>query len=96
MALKFETKDKRRDNEDYWDWQIYLTGDQKELSEIEYVEYTLHDTFPNPIRRVYNLTNGFKMKTAGWGIFAIFIRIHFKDEKRKDELRTHEFEFKDL
>ena len=96
MAIKFKTKDKRRRNEDWWDWEIFLEGDEIELNEIEYVEYTLHETFPNPIRRIYDRSNGFKLETSGWGIFTIYIRIHFKDKNRKDEFKEHELDFKDL
>ncbi len=35
-----------------WDWTVYVTAPPAVLNEIRCVEYTLHPTFPNPIRRV--------------------------------------------
>ncbi|MCK4820650.1 hypothetical protein KA005_33100 [bacterium] len=86
MALEIIQNNKRREMEDYWDWELYIKGDWEELKEIEYVEYTLHETFPNPIRRKYNSKDGFKLKTAGWGEFTVFIRVHYKENiNKKDE-----------
>lgn len=83
--MPFVQTSRRRGNEDWWDWEIHLEESEEKLDEIEYVEYTLHDTFPNPIRRIYDRSSGFKLETNGWGIFTVYIRIHFKDERRQDE-----------
>jgi transcription initiation factor IIF auxiliary subunit len=68
-------------NEDRWDWEIHLDGEQKDLSEIDYVEYTLHQSFPNPIRRVYNHHSGFKLETNGWGTFPVYLTVKYKNKK---------------
>jgi transcription initiation factor IIF auxiliary subunit len=93
MPLKTVQTSKRRGREDWWDWEIHLEGSREELSEVEYVEYTLHETFPNPIRRSYDPSDGFKLETSGWGTFEVSIRIHFKDQRKRDELPTHKLVF---
>jgi len=37
-----------------WDWTVFIVSDDKTLNEVEYVEYTLHPTFPKPINQVLN------------------------------------------
>lgn len=85
MSIKVVQSNTRRDMEDYWDWEMHLEGSREQLNEIAYVEYTLHETFPNPIRRKYDASDGFKLETAGWGEFTVHIRVHYKDSKRPDD-----------
>src|SRR6516165_7227020 len=35
-----------------WDWTIFVDADPNTLEQIDCVEYTLHPTFPNPVRKV--------------------------------------------
>lgn len=42
---------------DRWDWTVFIQAPQEVLNTISYVEYTLHPTFPDPIRRVYTTTD---------------------------------------
>ena len=49
MPIEIIQTDIRRGTDDWWDWEIHLEGSEEELNGIEYVEYTLHETFPNPI-----------------------------------------------
>lgn len=93
MPIEIVQTDRRRGTEDWWDWEMHLEGSEEELNEIEYVEYTLHETFPNPIRRKYDAKDGFQLKTSGWGIFPVYIRIHYKDKLKSDEMRIHQLSF---
>ncbi len=110
MSIRIVQSNQKRQNEDRWDWEVHLEGDNaklgtslaerakakkdnEELDGIEYVEYTLHETFPNPVRRSYNRNDGFQLKTSGWGIFTVYIRIHYKDEKRRDNLQELQLRF---
>ena len=64
---------------EWYDWSIYLEGDQDTLNSIQDVTYYLHPTFPNPIRTVSNPKDGFRLSTRGWGEFEIKIMIKFKN-----------------
>ena len=66
--------------ENYWEWSVELDGEPEELDKVLFVEYTLHETFPNPIRRISTRENNFKLKTAGWGEFMIYAKVLFKDK----------------
>lgn len=70
---------------DWWQWEAFLVDEGSgELEQVDYVEYVLHPTFPNPIRRVDDPEGGFILKTAGWGTFRLKAFVHTKDgEKRK-------------
>jgi transcription initiation factor IIF auxiliary subunit len=76
----------RGDN--YWDWAVWLDGQSDELDEIAFVEYTLHPTFPKPVRRIVERDTNFKLTTSGWGEFTIYLRVVFKD-KREESLSHH-------
>lgn len=57
--------------DDYWKWWIQLAGTDEELDRVKSVTYTLHRTFPNPVRTVTDRASKFKLETAGWGVFRI-------------------------
>jgi transcription initiation factor IIF auxiliary subunit len=63
----------------WWQWGIHLEGPGSELDRIRCVEYTLHPTFPNPVRLVCNPEKGFELIARGWGEFRVGIKIIFKD-----------------
>jgi len=64
-----------------WDWTVYVTGPPATLNQIQCVEYTLHPTFPNPIRRVCargkDPQKAFPLSSNGWGEFNIKVRVFF-------------------
>ena len=49
------------------------------LDKIEYVQYELHETFPNPIQIVRGRENNFRLGGQAWGTFFIKVSIHFVD-----------------
>jgi transcription initiation factor IIF auxiliary subunit len=85
MPLRIVQSNEKRETEERWDWEVHLEGDPGDLDQIEYVEYSLHESFPNPIRRKYDRSSGFKLETSGWGTFPLYLSIHYKDQKRRDE-----------
>lgn len=87
MSIKIVQSNEKRKGEDRWDWEVHLEGNDEDLNEIEYVEYTLHETFPNPVRRIYDRTSRFELKTSGWGTFILYVRIQYKEEKRRDDFQ---------
>lgn len=81
-ALRLEQSEKYQGNgrdDHWWDWSVWLEGPDADLDQIEYVEYTLHPTFPKPVRRISDRQSKFKLSTGGWGVFTIHARAVRKD-----------------
>ncbi|MBA7630639.1 hypothetical protein ES703_38163 [subsurface metagenome] len=74
---------KRGDNE-WFDWKIFVDAPKDELKKIKYVEYELHKSFPDPVRRKKSPRNCFALETSGWGEFSIPIKVIFKDGTTKE------------
>ncbi len=74
IAQGFEQED-----EHWWRWWIWIEGPDSELDAIDSVVYTLHPTFPQPVRITTDRASKFGLETAGWGTFTIYGRIHRKD-----------------
>lgn len=77
---------------DWWKWAVWLDGSSNELNEVEYVEWRLHPTFPDPVRRATDRGTGFRLETGGWGVFPIHAAVHLKDGttlKLKHHLQLH-------
>jgi transcription initiation factor IIF auxiliary subunit len=54
-----------------WDWRIFVEADPDTLRQIECVEYVLHPTFPDPVRKVCNQQKtNFAYSTNGWGVYV--------------------------
>lgn len=55
------------------------------LDKIKYVQYTLHPTFPNPIRVVCergpNDQEPFALHGDGWGEFDVGVKVIFVDQE---------------
>ncbi|MFA6971206.1 MAG: pYEATS domain-containing protein [Gallionella sp.] len=62
-----------------WDWSVWLAGPAAELDKIDYVTYTLHPTYPNPVQKINTREDGFRLKSGGWGEFTIYIDITQKN-----------------
>ncbi len=69
--------------DEWWEWAAYIDDDGTgELSKVEFVEYKLHETFPEPIRRVDARKGGFRLDSEGWGSFNLKAFVHFKDGRK--------------
>jgi transcription initiation factor IIF auxiliary subunit len=64
-----------------YNWKVFVVGSQATLDKIEYVEYTLHPTFPDNVRISRNREDNFSLQSNGWGEFFIYLRIHLKNGK---------------
>jgi transcription initiation factor IIF auxiliary subunit len=73
IAQEFEYK-----GEDWWVWWIWIDAPDAELDQIEQVVYTLHPTFPEPVRTVKDRMSKFRLSTAGWGAFRIQAKVVWK------------------
>ncbi len=63
---------------DFYEWEIWIENGDRDISEIDYVQYLLHSTFRNRLRTGKALTESFKIKSSGWGEFSIGISIFLK------------------
>src|SRR5262245_16892214 len=54
---------------DWWNWSVWIDAPQEQLDQIQYVEYTLHPTFAERVRRVTDGGAKFRLDSAGWGEF---------------------------
>jgi transcription initiation factor IIF auxiliary subunit len=80
------------EGDEWWSWSVWLDAAQRDLSDVDYVEYTLHPTFPQPVQRVSTRANNFKLSTSGWGVFPIYARVVRKDgtvQRLKHTLKLH-------
>jgi transcription initiation factor IIF auxiliary subunit len=69
----------RYEGDNWWKWSVWIEGTDEALDRIEYVEWRLHPTFPNPIRKITDRSSRFRLDTSGWGTFRIIARIVLKD-----------------
>jgi len=79
--------------DNWWKWSVWVEGDKETLNRIEYVEYTLHPTFPQPVRRIEDRGSKFRLDSEGWGEFTIRAQVIHKDGSKKSlkhwlELKT--------
>ena len=85
MALRIQ-QDFRYQGNDWWRWWVWIDGPPDELDTIDHVVYVLHRTFNNPVREVSDRTSSFRLETAGWGVFTIYVTLVHKDGQ-ETELR---------
>jgi hypothetical protein len=71
MSLHIE-QSVRRAKTSWWEWAVWLEGEEVELDRVREVTYTLHPTFPQPVRTTADRASKFKLESAGWGEFMIF------------------------
>ena len=56
----------------YYKWCIYVKASDMDLDQIEYVEYLLHPSFPDPKRIITDRSTKFKLEIEGVEDSAIF------------------------
>ena len=68
-SAKFKGKDR-------WEWSVWIDGPAERLDEIAYVEYILHPTFTEPIRRVEDQRSANSdSNSRGWGEFMVHANV---------------------
>lgn len=88
MALRIK-QDYKYVGDDYWKWSVWIEGPASDLDRVSSVTYSLHPTFPNPIRKISSRKNKFRLRTAGWGVFMLYATVLNKNgmtEKLKHQL----------
>lgn len=79
----------RYKGDDWWEWEAFLDdGGSGDLERVSSVEYILHETFPDPIRKVKDRSGGFRLESGGWGEFGLKAFATLKDGTKKR--LTHE------
>ena len=68
--------------DDWWKWAVWIEGRDDALDQIDFVEWILHPSFPNPIRRICDRASKFRLETGGWGVFQIVARVQLKGGKQ--------------
>jgi transcription initiation factor IIF auxiliary subunit len=76
-------QDAHRETKSWWEWSLWLEGPAEEMAEIAKVVYTLHPSFVDPVQEIKTRSNGFKLKSVGWGEFHVHLEIYQKDGKVK-------------
>jgi len=70
----------RGDNQ-WYEWRIFMAEPPDTLATVSYVEYRLHETFPDPFRTSYDAESRFAIESSGWGEFMIPISVSLQDGK---------------
>lgn len=64
----------KKQGEDWYEWCVFIDSEENIIKEIKYVEYILHSTFPNPLRKIEDRFHRFALYSSGWGEFSVKIR----------------------
>ncbi len=78
--------------DNWWNWSVWIEGSSEELNAVSSVEWRLHPTFANPIRRRDDRNTNFRLDTSGWGAFPIHASVYMKSgviEKLQHYLKLH-------
>jgi CheY-like chemotaxis protein len=67
---------------DSFNWEVFLDESLEYLDEIWSVDYLLHETFGIPIRRSSDPSDGFRLKSSGWGGFEIRLIVTMRTGER--------------
>ncbi len=66
-----------------YDWTVLIQADESVLNQIDFVEYTLHPSFPNPVQIRNDRETKFALSSNGWGEFNIFVKVVFNNGRVK-------------
>jgi transcription initiation factor IIF auxiliary subunit len=64
---------------DWWSWSVWIEGDEPLLDSVKSVEWTLHPTFTNPVRKSRDRAGKFRLDAGGWGTFPIRALVEMRD-----------------
>lgn len=79
---------------DWWSWTVYISSSEEVLNKIKCVEYTLHESFTNPVQLIClkgSNTMAFPFSAKGWGTFEIKIKVIYSDGSTQN--LHHELKF---
>lgn len=61
--------------------QILVQANDDVLDKIEYVKYSLHPSYPNPIQTKTDRRNQFQLKELAWGEFNLKAEVKIMDQE---------------
>jgi hypothetical protein len=70
-----------KEGTDLYAWCVFLEGSSEEIGNIRQIEYTLHPSFPDPVRIIGDADHCFALQSQGWGIFQIRVRITYQNKE---------------
>lgn len=73
----------QRVKKDWYEWSIELEKAPVALTKIRQVEYILHPTFADRIRRLKSADNKFRLESEGWGEFDIVVNVYYKNDEEQ-------------
>ncbi len=79
-AIRFGTYSRlqsRRETNQYG-WCVFVDAEPDVLDGIREVEYVLHESIRNPVRRVRDRDSCFAVESQGWGEFRLEITVRYK------------------
>ena len=85
-AKKIGCREIEGSKQDWFSIQVFVEGSDDELDNIDYVEYELHPSIPNPYRPVADRSKKFAVNFKSWGIFTVRMTVRFKDGTEKTYL----------
>jgi transcription initiation factor IIF auxiliary subunit len=82
MNLKLRNRWKYK-GDNWWEWEAFIDDENSgDLNQVKYVEYVLHNTFPNPVRLIDDPQGGFVLRTAGWGFFELKAFVYTQNNEK--------------
>lgn len=72
-----------KDQTGWWKWSVWVEAEPTTLKKIMQVTYTLHPTFPDPVRVVQGAARKFRLDSGGWGEFMIHAVVEMRGGAKK-------------
>ena len=63
----------------WYEWCIFSPDSADVLENVREVEYQLHPSFADPIRRIDDLEHRFALFSSGWGEFTVRVKVAYKN-----------------
>ena len=81
MTLKFSNYSmwtEKKYEDDWYEWCVFVDENSDVINSIKSIEYTLHPSFPDPVRSIEDKSSKFALFSSGWGGFSIKVRINYE------------------
>ena len=62
-----------------YNWTLFILAPKRQLDKISYVEYTLHPSLPNPIRKAYDPDSNFSIDGFAYAEFDVYVLVMNKN-----------------
>jgi len=76
-----QSSEREDEDQNYWNWSIWIDASDEIINQIDMVEYILHPTFYNRVRRITTKEDKFILSSKGWGEFMIHIKIYVSNKE---------------